>query len=124
MKCGYHPEVDAVASCVNCGKGVCILCKTLLGEKIYCQPCADAIFVKPAERPVAERPVEGRVSGAWWLMPIFLTWLGGLIAWLVNKDTDPRTARNMLILGIVLTAAWILLWVVWAACVAVFAAPY
>lgn len=41
-----------------------------------------------------------RVSGAWWLLPIFMGWLGGLIAWLVNKDVDPQRARQMLITGI------------------------
>ncbi len=30
-------------------------------------------------------------------------WLGGLIAWLVNKDIEPRTARAMLITGIVIS---------------------
>jgi hypothetical protein len=40
------------------------------------------------------------VSGAWWLLPIFMGWLGGLIAWLVNKDIDPQRARQMLITGI------------------------
>ena len=123
MKCAYHPEVDAIGSCVNCGKLICAECRTTLGGKIYCQPCADTIFAKPAERPVAERPVEGRAHWAWWLMPIFLTWVGGLIAWLVNRDTDPGTARNMLILGLVLTAAWILLWVGFT-CVAVVTAAY
>ena len=44
-----------------------------------------------------------RVSGAWWLLPIFMGWLGGLIAWLVNKDVDPRMARAMLITGIVVS---------------------
>ncbi len=46
-----------------------------------------------------------RISGAWWLLPIFMGWLGGLIAWLVNKDADPRTARNMLFAGIVISVA-------------------
>ena len=44
-----------------------------------------------------------RVSGAWWLLPIFMGWLGGLIAWLVNRDADPRMARAMLITGIVVS---------------------
>ena len=44
-----------------------------------------------------------QVSGAWWLLPIFMGWLGGLIAWLVNKDVDPQRARAMLITGIVVT---------------------
>lgn len=43
------------------------------------------------------------VNGAWWLLPILMGWLGGLIAWLVNKEQDPRTARAMLITGIVVS---------------------
>jgi hypothetical protein len=50
-----------------------------------------------------------RVSGAWWLLPIFMGWLGGLIAWLVNKDVDPKRARSMLITGIVISALLIIL---------------
>lgn len=46
-----------------------------------------------------------RVSGAWWLLPIFMGWLGGLIAWLVNRDVDPDRARAMLITGIVISLA-------------------
>jgi len=48
----------------------------------------------PAARPV---------NGAWWLLPILLGWLGGLIAWLVNRDADEKTARSMLIVGIVIS---------------------
>lgn len=44
-----------------------------------------------------------RVSGAWWLLPIFMGWLGGLIAWLVNKEVDPQRARAMLITGIAIS---------------------
>jgi len=51
-------------------------------------------------------------SGAWWLLPIFMGWLGGLIAWLVNKDQDPQTARSMLITGIVLSVVWFVIWLV------------
>lgn len=54
-----------------------------------------------------------RVSGAWWLLPIFMGWLGGLIAWLVNKDVDPHRARQMLITGIAISA--LLLFLVLAA---------
>ena len=45
----------------------------------------------------------GKPSAAWWLLPIFLSWLGGIIAWLGVKDRDPRMAKNCLILGIILT---------------------
>jgi hypothetical protein len=49
------------------------------------------------------------VNGAWWLLPILVGWIGGLIAWLVNKDQDPKTARAMLITGIVVSAVVIML---------------
>jgi hypothetical protein len=50
-----------------------------------------------------------RVSGAWWLLPIFMGWLGGLIAWLVNKDVDPQRARSMLITGIAISVILVIL---------------
>jgi len=43
------------------------------------------------------------VSAAWWLLPIFFSVIGGIIAWVCVKDTDPRMAKNCLILGIVIT---------------------
>ena len=51
------------------------------------------------------------VSGAWWLLPIFMGWLGGLIAWLINREDDPHKARAMLITGIVISGAILLLFV-------------
>lgn len=64
----------------------------------------------PAPRAPAQpsRPAR-RVSGAWWLLPIFMGWLGGLIAWLVNKDVDPQRARQMLITGIAISALLVFL---------------
>jgi hypothetical protein len=44
-----------------------------------------------------------QVSGAWWLLPILMGWLGGLIAWLANRDADPDKARQMLVVGIVVS---------------------
>ena len=55
---------------------------------------------EPATRPV---------NGAWWLLPILLGWLGGLVAWLVNKEADPKTARAMLLVGIVISVVGALL---------------
>ena len=43
------------------------------------------------------------VSAAWWLLPIFFSFIGGIIAWAGVKDRDPRMAKNCLILGIILT---------------------
>lgn len=62
--------------------------------------------------PAAHGPVwqtqTGRrrtVSWWWWLLPILMGWLGGLIAWIVNRDADPAKARQMLLVGIVLSVA-------------------
>ncbi|MFC2018980.1 hypothetical protein ACFLU4_03380 [Chloroflexota bacterium] len=44
MNCAYHPDRDAMGACVSCGRLVCIECKTELGGKIYCNPCADKQF--------------------------------------------------------------------------------
>lgn len=51
MKCAYHPDVDAVGACVNCGRMVCSECRAMLGGKTYCKPCAEEGFAaKPAVR--------------------------------------------------------------------------
>jgi len=161
MDCAYHPGKEAAVACVNCGKLICLECKTELAGKNYCPPCANEIFVgkKPAEAvetpaPVAETPAgvakkptedvqapagvrktpagvrkmpagatkgpaevaeevaltEEKISGAWWLMPVFLTWVGGLVAWVVNRDKAPKRAKSMLIWGIVLTFVYAIIW--------------
>jgi hypothetical protein len=68
------------------------------------------VLAQPGPQAAAwpRRPTR-RVSGAWWLLPIFMGWLGGLIAWLVNKDVDPRRARQMLITGIAISALLVFL---------------
>ena len=103
--CFNHPARDATGACVNCGKMVCLECRTILSGKVYDQACADEVFVKgPAAARATMTPTPSKgISGAWWLLPIFFTWLGGLIAWLVNKDKDPRKAKSLLWWGIGLT---------------------
>jgi hypothetical protein len=59
--------------------------------------------VVPAASSAATTAPTRRVSGAWWLLPILVGWLGGLIAWLVNKEVDQTKARAMLITGIVVS---------------------
>ena len=39
-----------------------------------------------------------------WILPIIFGWVGGLIAWIVVRDRDSDTARNMLILGVAISA--------------------
>jgi len=50
------------------------------------------------------RPYQTRKSRWWYLLPIFLSVIGGIIAYLVLKDDDRALAKNCLYLGIILTA--------------------
>jgi hypothetical protein len=48
-------------------------------------------------------------SKAWYLLPIFLGIIGGLIMFFVIKDEDRNMAKKGLILGIILTAVGVVL---------------
>lgn len=93
---------DSAQICIHCGvkpqlgQNYCWYCgKSTSPHQEICLECGVLLKRKP--------PPSGKVSGAWWLMPIFMGWLGGLIAWLVNREKDPEKARSMLITGIVLS---------------------
>jgi hypothetical protein len=114
--CTYHPGKDGVGACINCGKMVCIACRTELQEKVYCPPCANKLFVAKADVPtyVPTGPVVQTVSSAWWLLVILpfifgASWIGGIIAWVANKGKDPKKASSMLTWGIVLTVIWLII---------------
>jgi len=51
---------------------------------------------RPAPVNARPRPL---VSPAWWLLPIFLGLVGGIVAWLFVRPADPRAGRLMLIVG-------------------------
>lgn len=52
---------------------------------------------------------EKRRSNFWFLLPIFLGLIGGIIAYFVLRQDDPRKAKNCLYLGIVLAIIGLLL---------------
>jgi len=39
MKCAYHPDREAVATCVVCGKHICDYCVAVMYGKKYCPHC-------------------------------------------------------------------------------------
>ncbi len=41
-------------------------------------------------------------SNVWFLLPIFLGIIGGLVAYFIIRKDDPRKAKQCLILGIIL----------------------
>ncbi len=63
--------------------------------------------------PTAPSPLatsSDRVQGAWWILPIVFGFLGGLVAWVVNRRVNARTAAAMLFTGLLCGLAWWLLW--------------
>lgn len=48
-------------------------------------------------------------SNFWFLLPIFLGLIGGIIAYFVLRQDDPKKARNCLYLGIVLAIIGIII---------------
>lgn len=75
----------------------------------------------PAEPPEPAEPSPSRAAAsgaragnpanpAWWLLPILMGWMGGVIAWLLIRDQDRGRARAMLIAGIVATVFWFALY--------------
>lgn len=91
--------------CPNCGK-------ELPQDAKYCPNCGTEVstfFDRPP--PTIEKREEDYVSNWWYLASFFFGLLGGIIAWVVNKDRDPKKARNMLIFGMVWTAILILLFI-------------
>lgn len=72
----------------------------------FCEGCGNSMGV-PAAATTPKEAGKNQPSGAWWLLPIFFAWLGGLIAWAVVKDSDPGRARKMLATGFIITFVWI-----------------
>jgi hypothetical protein len=48
-------------------------------------------------------------SNWWYLLPIFLGVIGGIIAWVALKSHDGKLAKNSLILGIILNVIGIMI---------------
>jgi len=77
-----------------------------------------AIFVLPFAIPgvyclrrgiakeLQTRPAEGTIPKWWWLLPIVLAFIGGIVSWVKQKDVNWRKAMNMLTLGIITTLIW------------------
>ena len=39
MKCHYHPDREAVGTCGNCGRAICVECTIIEGGRWYCPRC-------------------------------------------------------------------------------------
>ena len=46
-------------------------------------------------------------SNWWYILPILLGWIGGIIGYFVVRHDDPTLAKRVLILGIIISVAYI-----------------
>ncbi|MGI0056321.1 MAG: hypothetical protein ACREAK_02975 [Nitrosarchaeum sp.] len=53
-------------------------------------------------------PVKSR-SNMWYLLPIFVGLIGGVIAYFILRHDDPKKAKNCLYIGIVLAVVGIVI---------------
>ena len=75
------PEGKSTKFCSNCGAEIDIKAK-------ICPRCG-------VEQPI----VPEKVSNWWYALSFFLGIIGGVIAWAVNKERNPKKAIRFLIVG-------------------------
>ena len=68
----------------------------------YCNKCG--ITLLGSNSKIEEKPARIRKerSGAWYLAPIFFGLIGGLVAYFVVRNDEPKLARNCLIIGVII----------------------
>ena len=82
--------------CRNCGKPIA-------EDAPFCQSCGQPTNVPAQPRGASyTRPTTG-VSPWWWLLPICFAVLGGAVSYLAARELNLKTAKRMLILGVVMT---------------------
>ncbi|MCL5037169.1 MAG: B-box zinc finger protein [Chloroflexi bacterium] len=79
MKCNRHPDADATAICLQCGRALCPECAQEINDEIYCKtgPCAE----KREKRVGYQR----RAGGLAQIMGLVFIALGILAALLVGE---------------------------------------
>lgn len=85
--------------CPRCGKRIS---KTWLKEKSYCPNCG-AELVEKGGRLIATTPKAEKAAPTklWYLAPLILHILGGLLGYVGVKGRDEKMARKLLIVGVV-----------------------
>jgi len=108
FKCGSAVTQDS-AFCSKCGT------KLLLPVEVFCSRCGvtnpeGSAFCKNCGSGLVLQVRQAQAAGKtgtspmWWLLPVFLLLVGGIITWLVLRKKDPVKARGALIVGIAISA--------------------
>lgn len=76
----------------------------------FCFNCGAEIDVKAEICPkcgVRQQSPTEKVSNWWYLLAFLFSIIGGVIAWAVNKDRDPKKARRFIIVGFIFPLIWV-----------------
>ena len=101
MKCYYHPEVDAVATCMNCGKAICATCSVDVAGRIVCQQCLSSgnvprfqqLSAQPAQ-PSKQYNILAIVSLALGVIGLCGTWPFSIAAWITGHIARKQITEN------------------------------
>lgn len=64
----------------------------------------EQVLAVPSGPTLLDSAPAGRPVSKWlWALPLALGVVGGVVAWLLSRDENPRTARNMLVTGVAVT---------------------
>jgi hypothetical protein len=81
--------------CTNCGN-------QMLESVQFCTNCGNSLNLKMDSLTSPQQVSSPREAGrVWYLLPIFLGWAGGIIAWAVIRNRNSKRARNCLIIGVI-----------------------
>ena len=75
-----------MVNCSSCGKEI---------DGNYCSSCGERSISNTLKKSTTKK-----TSNFWYLLPIFLGIIGGVIAYFVLRNSDSRKARNCLLIGI------------------------
>ncbi len=78
MKCSYHPDLEAVSACSNCGRLVCQDCQSINNEKSYCKACAENLALTPQDKRTTLNWFQKHLNWTW-VLAIALTFIIGVI---------------------------------------------
>lgn len=112
MKCYQHPDVDAVATCVVCGKAVCAACATDVAGRVHCEECAakpTRVGSQPGLGPPANRMA--RISMfcglGGWLLWLFLCCFNSTVGTILAAVTFGLAAVCIVPIGFLPLVGWI-----------------
>ena len=103
MNCAYHPDREAVGACVNCGRDVCIYCRSIWNGQIYCPRCFPEYSMPgPVDADVA-KAIRGTSKDRSRLAAVFLILLSALayIPLLLTWDGESTYFMALLAVAIV-----------------------